>query len=85
MPDIEDFVRPHPIDIPSMPRAQRKRVLWGLVAVAAILFIGGMAVAFAQRHHTICTDKQPPIAQKMLDIGQMVYQCQNGELVTVGG
>jgi len=37
MPDIEDFIRPHPIDIPSMPPAQRKRVLWGLVAVAAIL------------------------------------------------
>ena len=85
MPGIEEFVRPHPIDIPSMPRKQRKRVLWGLVAVVLVLFLGGMGVAFAQRHHPICTDKQPPIAQRMVDIGQMVYQCQDGEVVTVGG
>jgi hypothetical protein len=65
-----------------MSRRDRKRVLIILAALAAVLFVGGIAAAFVSRNDTICSDGKVPLAQYNLGLGQTQYRCQNGETVT---
>ena len=48
----------------------RRAVLIMLGAVCLVVFIGGMAAAWNNRHHTICPD------------GQTEYRCHDGRVVT---
>jgi hypothetical protein len=60
-----------------------KRTVLTLVGVAClIVFIGGMAAAWHNRHHTICQDGRPPVAQRSDMLGLVDYKCHDGRIVT---
>jgi hypothetical protein len=61
----------------------RRSVLILVAAACAALFVAGMAAAFLNRHHTICKDRKAPVAQRGGILGQVVYQCHDGEIVTL--
>jgi hypothetical protein len=61
----------------------RRAVLLLVAAGCAALFVAGMAAAFLNRHHTICKDRKDPVAQRGGVLGQVVYQCHDGEVVTL--
>ena len=60
----------------------RKRVLGLIAAVCLVVFVGGMAAAWHNRHHTICPDGKPPVAQRGGLLGQTEYRCHDGRVVT---
>jgi hypothetical protein len=60
----------------------KKQVL-GLIAVVCVLMAAGGAVAaWHNRHHTICADRKPPVAQMNGILGQTEYRCHDGHVVT---
>lgn len=61
----------------------RRAVLIGLFAVCLAIFVGGMAAAWSARHHTICRDGKPPVAQKSATFEPTEYQCHDGQVVTM--
>jgi hypothetical protein len=63
----------------------KKTVLLLLGAVCAVLFVVGMAAAWNNRNHTICSDGKPPVSQRGGLLGQVEYRCHNGEIVTTPG
>jgi hypothetical protein len=64
-----------------MSREMRKKVLIVLAVVVAALFVAGGVAAFMSRNDTICSDGKVPLAQRDLGLGQVQYQCHDGELV----
>ena len=60
----------------------RKRALVVLALVVAALFVAGGIVAFMSRNDTICGDGKAPVAQRDFSLGQIQYQCHDGEIVT---
>jgi hypothetical protein len=63
----------------------KRQVLAVILVVAAVMAIGGMAAAWHNRSNTICADGKPPLQQQGGLLGQTVYRCHNGELVTTPG
>jgi hypothetical protein len=61
----------------------RRSVLILVLVVCSALFIAGMAAAFLNRHDSICSDGQAPVAQRGALLGQVAYQCHDGEVVTL--
>jgi len=62
----------------------KKHVLL-LIGVACLLLAGaGMAAAWHNRHQTICADRKPPKAQQPGLLGQTLYLCHDGHVVTTG-
>jgi hypothetical protein len=61
----------------------RRSVLILVLVVCSALFIAGMAAAFLNRHDTICKDGKAPVAQRGALLGQVAYQCHDGEVVTL--
>jgi vancomycin permeability regulator SanA len=63
-----------------------KRAVLGLIgAVCAVVFVAGMVAAWNNRHHTICRDGKAPVRQRGGILGQTVYQCHDGQVVTTPG
>lgn len=62
----------------------KRAVLTLIGAVCLAVFIGGMAAAWHNRHHTICPDGKPPVAQRPGLLGQTEYRCHDGRTVTTG-
>ena len=60
----------------------RRTVLLVLAGVCLVMFGGGMAAAWHNRHHTICPDGKVPVAQQAGLLGQTVYKCHDGRTVT---
>lgn len=60
----------------------KRMVLLLVGAVCLVLFVAGMAAAWHNRNNTICKDGKAPVAQQGGLLGQVVYKCHNGELVT---
>lgn len=60
----------------------KRTVLIALFGVALALFIAGMAAAWVNRHNTICKDGKPPQLQQGGILGQVVYLCHDGQLIT---
>jgi hypothetical protein len=63
----------------------RDRRLVLLVLAAAVIASFGAGIAYwvvAGRHHTICSDGRPPVRQLDTGLGQTVYRCHNGQVVT---
>jgi hypothetical protein len=60
----------------------KRGVLFLVGAVCLVVFAAGMAAAWHNRHHTICGDGKPPVAQRSGLLGQTVYRCHNGQIVT---
>jgi hypothetical protein len=63
----------------------KRAVLVVIGAVCLVVFAAGMAAAWHNRHHTICSDGKPPTKQRGGLLGQIVYECHNGQLVTTPG
>ena len=62
---------------------QSKRSVLLLVgAVCLVVFAFGMAAAWHNRHHTICRDGKVPVQQRGGILGQTVYKCHDGQIVT---
>ena len=60
----------------------KRSVLIALGAVCLVVFVGGMLAAYNNRHHTICPDGKPPVAQRGGQLGQTEYRCHDGRTVT---
>jgi hypothetical protein len=65
-------------------RPSKRSVLLAIGAACLAVFIAGMAAAWVNRHHTICSDGKPPVAQQQALLGQTAYRCHNGQIVTNG-
>ena len=79
---------------PAVARAQRRRrvnwrskrsVLLMLGVACLVVFAGGMAAAWHNRHHTICPDGKAPVSQRGGILGQIEYRCHDGKVVTTPG
>ena len=62
-------------------RSQRA-VLALIGVVCLVVFAGGMAAAWHNRHRTLCPDGKPPVSQRAADLGQTEYLCHDGRTVT---
>jgi hypothetical protein len=60
----------------------KRFVLLVIAGACVVMFAGGMAAAWHNRHHTICPDGKVPVAQQAGLLGQTVYKCHNGRVVT---
>lgn len=66
-----------------MSARDRRRVLLALAAAVIASFGAGVAYwIVAGRHHQVCSDGRPPVKQHSGDLGQVVYLCYNGQVVT---
>jgi hypothetical protein len=65
-------------------RPSKRAVLLVIGAACFAVFVAGMAAAWVNRHHTICSDGRPPVAQQQALLGQTAYRCHNGQIVTTG-
>jgi hypothetical protein len=61
----------------------RRKVVLLLGLVCAALFAAGIAAALLNRDETICADGKDPVAERGGVLGQVVYQCRNGQIVTL--
>ena len=63
---------------------RNKRTVVALVAaVCGAIFLAGMAAAWINRDNTICADGRDPVAERGGVLGQVVYQCADGQIVTL--
>jgi hypothetical protein len=61
-----------------------KRYVLTLIAVlCAAVFVAGIAAAYLNRNKTICRDGKDPVAQRGGLLGQVVYRCHDGQVVTL--
>jgi len=60
----------------------KRQVLLVIGVVCLATFVFGMAAAWHNRHHTLCRDGKPPVAQMGGLLGQTIYRCHNGQTVT---
>lgn len=65
-----------------MNRHSKRSVLLAIGAICLVVFIGGMAAAWNNRHHTICADRKVPVSQRPGLLGLTVYLCHDGKTVT---
>jgi hypothetical protein len=65
-------------------RPSKRSVLLAIGGACLAVFIAGMGAAWVNRHHTICSDRKPPVAQEQALLGQTAYRCHNGQIVTTG-
>jgi hypothetical protein len=66
-----------------MSPRDRRRVLIGLALTIVALFGAGVAYwIVAGQHHQICSDGKMPLQQQDQDLGQIIYRCHNGQIVT---
>lgn len=60
----------------------KKTVLLLIGAVCLLVFAGGMAAAWRNRHTTLCPDGKAPVKQQDYLLGQTRYLCPDGRIVT---
>jgi hypothetical protein len=61
-----------------------KRSVLALIAVlCAAVFVAGIAAAYLNRNEKICRDGKDPVAQRGGLLGQVVYRCHDGQVVTL--
>jgi hypothetical protein len=63
----------------------KRSVLLLIGAVSLLVFAAGMVAAWGNRHQTICPDHKTPLQQRGGLLGQIVYRCHDGKLVTTPG
>jgi hypothetical protein len=50
-----------------------------------LVMIAGASAAWVTRNNTLCSDGKPPVAQHAGILGQGLYKCHNGQIVTTPG
>jgi hypothetical protein len=70
---------------PRIDWRSKRQVLFLILGVVAIGMIAGGAAAWFSRNNTICADGKPPVRQQAGLLGQGVYQCHDGKIVTTPG
>jgi hypothetical protein len=65
-----------------MSSRDRRRVLLAIAVFAVITLIAGVGYSYQHRNDTICRDKLPPVSQNDDGLGQILYRCHNGQIVT---
>jgi hypothetical protein len=63
----------------------KRQVLLLILGVIAIVMIAGASAAWVTRNSTLCSDGKPPVAQRAGLLGQGLYKCHNGQIVTTPG
>jgi hypothetical protein len=63
----------------------KRQVLFLILGVIAIVMIAGASAAWVTRNNTLCSDGKPPVAQRAGLLGQGLYKCHNGQIVTTPG
>jgi len=63
----------------------KRQVLLVILGVCVVLMGAGMAAAWHNRDNTTCRDGKPPREQRSGILGQTLYLCQNGQIVTTPG
>jgi hypothetical protein len=63
----------------------KRQVLFLILGVIAIVMIAGASAAWVTRNSTLCSDGKPPVAQRAGLLGQGLYKCHNGQIVTTPG
>ena len=63
----------------------KRQVLFLILGVIAIVMIAGASAAWVTRNQTLCSDGKPPGAQRAGILGQGLYRCHNGQIVTTPG
>ena len=63
----------------------KRQVLFLVLGVIALVMIAGAGAAWVTRNNTLCSDGKPPLAQRAGLLGQGLYRCHNGQIVTTPG
>jgi hypothetical protein len=63
----------------------KRQVLFLILGVVALVMIAGASAAWVTRNKTLCSDGKPPVAQQAGILGQGLYKCHNGQIVTTPG
>jgi vancomycin permeability regulator SanA len=63
----------------------KRQVLVLILSVVALVMIAGAGAAWVTRNNTLCSDGKPPVAQQAGILGQGLYKCHNGQIVTTPG
>jgi hypothetical protein len=63
----------------------KRHVLFLILAIVALVMIAGASAAWVVRNNTLCSDGKPPVAQQPGILGQGLYKCHNGQIVTTPG
>jgi hypothetical protein len=63
--------------------SSKRNVLALIAVVCAAIFAAGIVAAYLNRNTTICRDGKAPVAQRGGLLGQVVYRCHDGQVVTL--
>ena len=63
----------------------KRQVLFLILTVVLLVMIAGAGAAWITRNNTLCSDGKPPVAQQAGLLGQGLYRCHNGQIVTTPG
>jgi vancomycin permeability regulator SanA len=63
----------------------KRQVLFLVLGVVVLVMIAGASAAWVTRNATLCSDGKPPVAQRAGILGQGLYKCHNGQIVTTPG
>jgi hypothetical protein len=63
----------------------KRQVLFLILTIVFLVMVAGAGAAWIARNNTICSDGKPPVAQQAGLLGQGLYRCHNGQIVTTPG
>jgi hypothetical protein len=63
----------------------KRQVLFLILGIVVLVMIAGASAAWVTRNNTLCSDGKPPVAQQAGILGQGLYKCHNGQIVTTPG
>jgi hypothetical protein len=63
----------------------KRQVLFLILSIVLLVMIAGAGAAWITRKNTLCSDGKPPVAQQAGLLGQGLYRCHNGQVVTTPG
>jgi hypothetical protein len=63
----------------------KRQVTVLILVIVTLVMIAGASAAWVTRNQTLCSDGKPPVAQQAGILGQGLYKCHNGQIVTTPG
>jgi vancomycin permeability regulator SanA len=63
----------------------KRHVLFLVLGIVVLVMIAGAGAAWVTRNSTLCSDGKPPVAQRAGVLGQGLYRCHDGQIVTTPG